>query len=160
MGSFMLVWFEGDVEKAFADLAINDSDFITVVPRSDSRLERRRPRRTVRRAAACGPRRLARLTCDGRATAQRGHARTAIVTGSPELSPVDSELLDETLPTSADRDVSEGDALARYTGLRRRSAALCMAQRRTAALMERPSTPTPRIITPSERATTMSSSSR
>jgi hypothetical protein len=29
MGSFMLVWFEGDVEKAFADLATNDSDFIT-----------------------------------------------------------------------------------------------------------------------------------
>ena len=29
MGSFMLVWFEGDVEKAFADLATNDSDFMT-----------------------------------------------------------------------------------------------------------------------------------
>ncbi len=29
MGSFMLVWFEGDVEKAFADLASNDSDFAT-----------------------------------------------------------------------------------------------------------------------------------
>jgi hypothetical protein len=29
MGSFMLVWFEGDVEKAFADLASNDSDFVT-----------------------------------------------------------------------------------------------------------------------------------
>ncbi len=29
MGSFMLVWFEGDVEKAFADLATNDSDFVT-----------------------------------------------------------------------------------------------------------------------------------
>ncbi|HEX6310321.1 MAG TPA: hypothetical protein VF152_01695 [Acidimicrobiia bacterium] len=29
MGSFMLVWFEGDVEKAFADLATNDSDFAT-----------------------------------------------------------------------------------------------------------------------------------
>ncbi len=29
MGSFMLVWFEGDVEKALADLASNDSDFVT-----------------------------------------------------------------------------------------------------------------------------------
>jgi len=29
MGSFMLVWFEGDVEKAFDDLATNDSDFVT-----------------------------------------------------------------------------------------------------------------------------------
>ena len=27
MGSFILVWFEGDVEKAFADLATDDSDF-------------------------------------------------------------------------------------------------------------------------------------
>jgi hypothetical protein len=27
-GSFILVWFEGDVEKAFADLATNDSDFM------------------------------------------------------------------------------------------------------------------------------------
>jgi hypothetical protein len=29
MGSFMLVWFEGDVEKVFADLATNDSDHAT-----------------------------------------------------------------------------------------------------------------------------------
>jgi hypothetical protein len=29
MGSFMLVWFEGDVEKAFGDLATNDSEFTT-----------------------------------------------------------------------------------------------------------------------------------
>ena len=29
MGSFLLVWFEGDVAKAFADLATNDSDFVT-----------------------------------------------------------------------------------------------------------------------------------
>jgi hypothetical protein len=29
MGSFMLVWFEGDVEKAFGDLASNDSEFVT-----------------------------------------------------------------------------------------------------------------------------------
>ncbi len=29
MGSFMLVWFEGDVEKAFADLATDDSEFAT-----------------------------------------------------------------------------------------------------------------------------------
>jgi hypothetical protein len=29
MGSFMLLWFEGDVERAFADLATNDSDFAT-----------------------------------------------------------------------------------------------------------------------------------
>ena len=28
MGSFILVWFEGDVEKSFTDLATNDSDFI------------------------------------------------------------------------------------------------------------------------------------
>jgi hypothetical protein len=27
MGSFMLVWFEGDVEKAFGDLATADSEF-------------------------------------------------------------------------------------------------------------------------------------
>lgn len=27
MGSFMLVWFEGDVEKAFADHATNNSEF-------------------------------------------------------------------------------------------------------------------------------------
>jgi hypothetical protein len=29
MGSFMLVWFEGDVDKSFADLATNDSEFVT-----------------------------------------------------------------------------------------------------------------------------------
>jgi hypothetical protein len=29
MGSFILVWFEGDVEKAFADLATIDSEFVT-----------------------------------------------------------------------------------------------------------------------------------
>jgi hypothetical protein len=29
MGSFMLVWFEGDVEKAFTDLATSDSEFAT-----------------------------------------------------------------------------------------------------------------------------------
>ena len=29
MGSFMLVWFEGDVEKAFGDLATNDSEFVS-----------------------------------------------------------------------------------------------------------------------------------
>jgi hypothetical protein len=29
MGSFMLVWFEGDIEKAFTDLATDDSEFIT-----------------------------------------------------------------------------------------------------------------------------------
>ena len=29
MGSFMLVWFEGDVEKTFADLATDDSEFGT-----------------------------------------------------------------------------------------------------------------------------------
>jgi hypothetical protein len=28
-GSFVLVWFEGDVEKAFADLATDDSEFVT-----------------------------------------------------------------------------------------------------------------------------------
>ena len=28
MGSFMLVWFEGDAEKAFGDLATNDSEFV------------------------------------------------------------------------------------------------------------------------------------
>ena len=27
MGSFMLVWFEGDIEKAFADLASDSSEF-------------------------------------------------------------------------------------------------------------------------------------
>jgi hypothetical protein len=27
MGSFMLVWFEGDVEKAFTELATDDSEF-------------------------------------------------------------------------------------------------------------------------------------
>jgi hypothetical protein len=27
MGSFVLVWFDGDVEKAFADLASDDSEF-------------------------------------------------------------------------------------------------------------------------------------
>jgi hypothetical protein len=29
MGSFLLVWFEGDVEKAFANLATDDSEFTT-----------------------------------------------------------------------------------------------------------------------------------
>ena len=29
MGSFILVWFEGDVEKAFTDLATNDNEFMT-----------------------------------------------------------------------------------------------------------------------------------
>ena len=29
MGSFMIVWFEGDVEKVFADLATDDSEFTT-----------------------------------------------------------------------------------------------------------------------------------
>jgi hypothetical protein len=28
MGSLMVVWFEGDVEKAFADLATSDSGFV------------------------------------------------------------------------------------------------------------------------------------
>jgi hypothetical protein len=28
MGSLIVVWFEGDVEKAFTDLATNDSEFI------------------------------------------------------------------------------------------------------------------------------------
>ena len=29
MGSFMLVWFEGDVEKAFTELATDSSEFAT-----------------------------------------------------------------------------------------------------------------------------------
>ncbi len=29
MGSLMLVWFEGDVEKAFTDLATNNSEYTT-----------------------------------------------------------------------------------------------------------------------------------
>lgn len=29
MGSFMLVWFEGDVEQAFSDLAADTSEFAT-----------------------------------------------------------------------------------------------------------------------------------
>ena len=29
MGSFMLVWFEGDVEKAFTNIATDDSEFTT-----------------------------------------------------------------------------------------------------------------------------------
>jgi hypothetical protein len=29
MGSLILVWFEGDVERAFADLATDDSEFMT-----------------------------------------------------------------------------------------------------------------------------------
>ncbi len=29
MGSLMLVWFEGDVEKAFVDLATNNDEYIT-----------------------------------------------------------------------------------------------------------------------------------
>ena len=29
MGSLMLVWFEGDVEKAFAELATDDSEYTT-----------------------------------------------------------------------------------------------------------------------------------
>jgi hypothetical protein len=29
MGSFVLVWFEGDVEKAFADLATDTDEFST-----------------------------------------------------------------------------------------------------------------------------------
>ena len=29
MGSFMLVWFDGDVEKAFTDLATDESEFST-----------------------------------------------------------------------------------------------------------------------------------
>ena len=29
MGSLMVVWFEGDVEKAFSDLAADDSEFAT-----------------------------------------------------------------------------------------------------------------------------------
>ncbi len=29
MGSFMLVWFEGDVEKAFGDLATDNGEFVT-----------------------------------------------------------------------------------------------------------------------------------
>src|SRR4249920_2851376 len=28
MGSLIVVWFEGDVEKAFADLATNDAEFM------------------------------------------------------------------------------------------------------------------------------------
>jgi hypothetical protein len=29
MGSLMLVWFDGDVEKVFAELATDDSEFTT-----------------------------------------------------------------------------------------------------------------------------------
>ena len=29
MGSFMVVWFEGDVEKAFGDLATDNGEFTT-----------------------------------------------------------------------------------------------------------------------------------
>ncbi len=29
MGSFMLIWFEGDLEKAFGDLASNSNEFMT-----------------------------------------------------------------------------------------------------------------------------------
>ena len=71
MGSFILVWFEGDVEKTFVDLATNDSEFSTwfraqvldvtgvdLAAPSDG-------------AAACSPRRLARLTRDGSDTPQR-----------------------------------------------------------------------------------------
>lgn len=29
MGSLMVVWFDGDVEKAFTDLATNDSEYIS-----------------------------------------------------------------------------------------------------------------------------------
>jgi hypothetical protein len=29
MGSFIVVWFDGDVEKAFTDLATNNDDFTT-----------------------------------------------------------------------------------------------------------------------------------
>ena len=29
MGSLMVVWFDGDVEKAFTDLATDDSEFMT-----------------------------------------------------------------------------------------------------------------------------------
>jgi hypothetical protein len=29
MGSLMVVWFEGDVEKAFGDLATDDSEYMT-----------------------------------------------------------------------------------------------------------------------------------
>jgi hypothetical protein len=29
MGSFLLVWFEGDLEAAFSDLATNDSEYVT-----------------------------------------------------------------------------------------------------------------------------------
>ena len=29
MGNLMVVWFEGDVEKAFQDLAVDNSEFVT-----------------------------------------------------------------------------------------------------------------------------------
>ena len=29
MGNVMVVWFEGDVEKAFQDLAVDNSEFVT-----------------------------------------------------------------------------------------------------------------------------------
>jgi hypothetical protein len=29
MGSFILVWFDGDLEKAFGDLATSDSEFVS-----------------------------------------------------------------------------------------------------------------------------------
>jgi hypothetical protein len=51
-GSFLLVWFEGDLEKAFVDLATDDSDFMTWFSRSGSRRDRRRPRRAARRTGA------------------------------------------------------------------------------------------------------------
>jgi hypothetical protein len=77
MGSFILVWFEGDVEKAFADLATNDSEFMVVVPRSGSRRDRRGPRRTTNRTASRDPRRLARLIAHA-APSGRRRAITAV----------------------------------------------------------------------------------
>jgi hypothetical protein len=69
MGSLMVVWFEGDVEKAFADLATDDSEYTTWFRARVLNVTGGRPGDTVGRPASCSPHRLPRLTCDAAPTA-------------------------------------------------------------------------------------------
>ncbi len=75
MGNVMVVWFEGDVEKAFQDLAVDNSEFVTWFRGQVKDVTGVRPRGTTRRSAAGRDRRLAQLTVFGRSVAFSASSR-------------------------------------------------------------------------------------
>ena len=80
MGSFMLVWFEGDVEKAFSDLAGDNSEFTTWFRAKGRGRNRRRSRSTTRSdLSARRVDRLARLTHHSRVPVARALSRAGTI---------------------------------------------------------------------------------